>query len=469
MKTKTLYALAPALLLMAALFIYPLKAQTPVAGTTKTFVTTTSTGSVNVPLMILRGTSTTAGHSIFEVRTSTNGFAFAIRSNGVVVGSVAPDSVDTSKLTTDAVDSSKIMNTAVQTNKINTDAVTTPKIINAGVETAKLAADSVTTAKIINSGVDTPKLAADSVTTAKIINAGIDTPKLATDSITGAKVLNGTLTSSKMTGTSITCTGSQYSAAPVFTNGVLTSGGACTAAPGATQWTTNGSNVNFTGGNVAAGNANATADARALQASDYILVGNGTGGAANRSNLRFTGAGLSNTPSAANAESDGDKLVFYNDTGSKYAIGMGATSLWFQVNGQASDTFQFWIGAGTTADIPVFKMAADGVVTSTNNFIIGGSANGIGNALTVTGSTVVIRNNGYSDFGGGSLSVVLGVTGTGKISKSGDVALDVVGAVKVTGTNSPTTGGALCLTAAGRMSKCSGLVDASGNCTCPEP
>jgi hypothetical protein len=41
------------------------------------------------------------------------------------------------------------------------------------------------------------------------------------------------------------------------------------------------------------------------------------------------------------------------------------------------------------------------------------------------------------------------------------------GTITIDGTGSPTTGGALCLNASGAMSKCTTVVDVSGNCTCP--
>ena len=41
------------------------------------------------------------------------------------------------------------------------------------------------------------------------------------------------------------------------------------------------------------------------------------------------------------------------------------------------------------------------------------------------------------------------------------------GTIRIIGTGAPTTGGALCLNAAGSMSKCTSQPDASGDCTCP--
>jgi len=56
--------------------------------------------------------------------------------------------IDTAKIKTDAIDSTKILTDAVQTNKIKDDSVTTAKIITGAVTTPKLADDSVTSAKV---------------------------------------------------------------------------------------------------------------------------------------------------------------------------------------------------------------------------------------------------------------------------------------------------------------------------------
>lgn len=41
------------------------------------------------------------------------------------------------------------------------------------------------------------------------------------------------------------------------------------------------------------------------------------------------------------------------------------------------------------------------------------------------------------------------------------------GTMHFSGTGSPTTGGALCINTAGQLTKCTSIIDASGNCTCP--
>lgn len=65
-------------------------------------------------------------------------------------------------------------------------------------------------------------------------------------------------------------------------------------------------------------------------------------------------------------------------------------------------------------------------------------------------------------------NVGIGTTSPGYklMVESGSVAV-TSGTLSMSGTGSPTTGGALCLNAANRVVKCTSAVDASGNCTCP--
>jgi hypothetical protein len=59
-----------------------------------------------------------------------------------------------------------------------------------------------------------------------------------------------------------------------------------------------------------------------------------------------------------------------------------------------------------------------------------------------------------------------GLVGVGTITPSDKVEI-ASGTIRMAGSGAPSTGGALCLNAAGQMSKCTTVVDASGNCTCP--
>lgn len=75
------------------------------------------------------------------------------------------------------------------------------------------------------------------------------------------------------------------------------------------------------------------------------------------------------------------------------------------------------------------------------------------------------------DFGGGGAKQLYlnpngGNVGIGNVNPGTKLHLSS-GTITMDGTGAPTTGGALCLNAAGAMAKCTSAVDASGNCTCP--
>lgn len=169
------------------------------------------------------------------VRSSVNASAFFGDGSGLtnVSASVAPNSIDTNKLTTDAVTTIKIINAAVDSNKLAADAVTTLKILNASVTGAKLAAssvdtakmttDAVTTSKILNGSVTTAKLAASSVDTTKIVDGSVtnaklaansvDTAKIATDAVSNSQIINGAITPAKLSIAYLPLTGGTLSGA----------------------------------------------------------------------------------------------------------------------------------------------------------------------------------------------------------------------------------------------------------------
>lgn len=100
--------------------------------------------------------------------------------------------------------------------------------------------------------------------------------------------------------------------------------------------------------------------------------------------------------------------------------------------------------------------------------------NGIKTAFTVSGGSVTIAN----PFGlqVGTMAIVAqgsGNVGIGTLNPSSKFDLNG-GSITIRGANAglnitggPATGGALCLNAGGNLSKCTSVVDISGNCTCP--
>ena len=149
------------------------------------------------------------------------------------------------------------------------------------------------------------------------------------------------------------------------------------------------------------------------------------------------------------------------------------------------------VGIGTTS--PAGKL---GINTSANGLVIDHTGAGTGfqyDYWTNTGNQTTFGIEGasagnlfaedlaYQSVWGSSLSnpVGIGTNGTIRmtIDTSGNVGIGTVvpatklhlssGTIRMVGTSAPTTGGALCLNAAGSMEKCTSAVDASGNCTCP--
>ena len=111
----------------------------------------------------------------------------------------------------------------------------------------------------------------------------------------------------------------------------------------------------------------------ALVAGDYLLVGaNITSGGANKTTIIFTNNGYA-APSAANATSNGDKLVFYNLAGFKTAIGMSANAdMFFQSNGSTSSGFYFY-SSNSGTPVVVASINYQGLITTASATLIASS------------------------------------------------------------------------------------------------
>jgi hypothetical protein len=114
--------------------------------------------------------------------------AAKIAADSITAAQIAPNAVGASELSDDAVDTAAIQNLAVAEGKIAAGAVTTSKLADGAVTAAKIAADSITNAQIGPAAVETSELADAAVTTAKVADGAITTAKIAADSITAAQI-----------------------------------------------------------------------------------------------------------------------------------------------------------------------------------------------------------------------------------------------------------------------------------------
>lgn len=382
-------------------------------------------------------------------------------------------SVDTEKLTEGAVTTGKLNNDAVTSAKIITGAVSTPKLGTDAVDTGKILTDSITTPKLVNSAVETAKLATDSVTSAKIISAAISTAKLATDAVTSSAILGGTITNSKLGLTTRTCAGGNAVTSLSATDDITCAafGSSSIGGSGTTgtisKWTASStlgdSIITESGTQVTiTGTAKITQSAgKALQITGWSSQNGGQSSGNNgEMMLGTTGAGtyslISNNYDNTTASERG-ALDFRNG---------------FPENNRSRFRFTTNVTAVTQATMTFNGDGLLGINNDAPSARIHISEGGTGNATSfqIGTSSVVAKNLAGGVFGFGintTPTVNFEVAGTAKISLSGDVALDIVGFSKFSGTGSPTTGGALCLNASNRMTKCTSAVDASGNCTCP--
>lgn len=113
----------------------------------------------------------------------------------------------------------------------------------------------------------------------------------------------------------------------------------------------------------------------ALTAGDFLLVGaNTTSAGANKTTIVFTNNGYA-APSNANTTSNGDKLVFYNLSGFKSAIGIGANAeLFYQSQGGTSSGHLWYTSNNATATLRMW-------LTYDGNLLINTTATGTGSGV----------------------------------------------------------------------------------------
>ena len=136
-------------------------------------------------------------------------------------------------------------------------------------------------------------------------------------------------------------------------------------------------------------------------------------------------------------------------SGGKVGIGIAAPTAMFQVEGSmlvkntGDNTADISMGGGSLI-MRAKGSPYDGYVFGYRNLYLGSNNVETGKLTILSGGNVGI--------------------GTTAPAEKVDIAS---GTIHIAGSGAPATGGALCLNAAGSMSKCTSIIDVSGNCTCP--
>lgn len=151
----------------------------------------------------------------------------------------------------------------------------------------------------------------------------------------------------------------------------------------------------------------ATVVNRALQTTDYLVVANPSGVSTDRSTIRFGQGGFA-APSAANADSTGDKIVFANGAGGKSAIGVSNDyGIWFQGR-SGGDGFVFY--GGTTALCTIGPTTASFSSTITTTTFSGTTES------TTTGTGAIVTPGGIGVAKNATIGGTIAVTGTSTLT-----------------------------------------------------
>ena len=126
-----------------------------------------------------------------------------IADNSVDSAELVTGSIDAIHLSTGSVTEAKLGSNSVTVNKIASGAVTEEQIGTGAVTVGKLAANSVTGAKIPNGTITTAEIADNAITAAKIPDGLINTNQLAGNSVSAAKIQANAVGASEIAANSI--------------------------------------------------------------------------------------------------------------------------------------------------------------------------------------------------------------------------------------------------------------------------
>lgn len=155
--------------------------------------------------------------------------------------------------------------------------------------------------------------------------------------------------------------------------------------------------------------------------------------------------------------------------GDSYASGQGISGGSVTVQGDA-----FSVG-GSTLVVTGGFVAIGGTGAATKNSVI--RLNSSNNFMTIVATAAATISTGHLGFGSAAPHTpgtkVLTWTDGSRVGVGTSIPADKLhissGTLVIDGSGSPTKGSALCLTAAGLLGACDGLVGADGTCTCTSP
>lgn len=300
----------------------------------------------------------------------------------VELAKIADDAVSTAKIQDAAILSAKIADAAIITAKIGDLQVVTAKIDDLAVNSAKIANLAVTSAKIDNLAVGTAHIQALAVTTAKIDNLAVTAAKIANATITNAQIALATIQGANIASATIT--------AANIANATITTAQIASA-------TIQGANIalaTITGANIA--NATITDALIANATITGAKIANATINTANIANLAVTTALIANgailTAKIADAQITTAKIVDLAVSSAKINDLAVTTA---KLNDLAVTTAKIGSLAVTDAkinDLAVNKLTAGTIGSITIN--LGTSAvvlSGTDRRITVTDENSVVR------------------------------------------------------------------------------